>query len=310
MPQTAQDERQQVQDLAIRAAQDIKLQSDYTAAEYVCAIYRDGDTLRATPLYTEHKDFQVDIRSAIQAAGGADNVVALVHNHPQAIVDRSSNQADTLKANRLPSQNDWNSARGQFGDRTDVSLFVLDPDDKFRRYDYADRDRWLREVTPNRFDRDGYNPRPSATIDVPERSATDPVPRQPGAQPGHEGHLHAQARTAMQTLETSRGQPWSENSERMAACAAHLGEQNGYRDIVSIQLNKATEQHSAGELMCVQGRSSSPDPVANRAIIATADALATPVNESLRRIDALHEARNQSPLAQSEPQQVQAPMTR
>lgn len=153
--------------LAIALAQEIRARGNHDKVEYVAAIYRDGDTLRATELFTENNHFRADAAPAIAAAGGADRVVALVHNHPMEIVRRADNQPDTLAANRLPSENDWNSARAQFGERSDASLFVLGPDDRLRRYEYEDRQRWVREVVPGPFDRDGYNPRPGPTIDLP-----------------------------------------------------------------------------------------------------------------------------------------------
>lgn len=310
MPDPITNEEQTIQALAVETAQAIRLRPDHDRVEYVAAIYRDGDTLRVTRLFTENNHFRADAAPAIAAAGGADRVVALVHNHPMEIVRRSDNQPDTLAANRLPSENDWNSARAQFADRTDVSLFVLGPDDELRRYDYDDRHKWLREARPGPFDRDGYNPRPAPAIDVPASPAERTSALEGGREDANVSELHAQARLATQRMEAARGHEWNRESERMAACAAYLGERDGFEEIVSVGLNAQTRDHRAGELLCVQGRSRNPDPYANLAMVPMTQVAATELADSSGRIAQLRESRRLE-AASAEPQpQAPAPQIR
>lgn len=314
-------EDRRVQELAIELAQAIRARSDHDKVEYVAAIYRDGDTLRATELFTENNHFRADAAPAIAAAGGADRVVGLVHNHPMEIVRLADNQPDTLAANRLPSENDWNSARAQFGERTDASLFVLGPDDRLRRYEYEDRQRWVREVVPGPFDRGGYNPRPGPTIELPalrvEREsapaggqedrggAAGPAPTAAGLVDPRAGRLHAEARQAVAEMESGLGIAWNPNSERAAACVGRVAHERGFDGIVAVGLNRAGDGQQAGELLCIQGRSANPDPYANRATIPTREAMNTPVEESMRRTDA---AQAQAPAQeQAAPEAAQRP---
>lgn len=86
-------------------------------------------------------------------------------------------------------------------------------------------------------------------------------------------------------MESGLGIAWNPNSERVAACIGRVAHERGFDGVVAVGLNRAGEGRQAGESLCIQGRSSNPDPYANRATIPTREAMDTPVEESMRRIE-------------------------
>lgn len=289
----------QTQELAKQLARQIVAKPDHTAAEYVAVVYRDGDELKATPLYTTGNPSSAPLDRAIIAAGGKENVVAVVHNHTQKNAEASLDAAATLKRDELPSSRpdnkrqpgDWDVAKNLFGDRTDVAYYLIDPNDKLRRYDYADREAWMRETrTPTYIEtaRGGRTLHPAPAIDLqpdpavrmPPAPAATPTPTDP-----HAAKLHAEARQAVAAMESNLGIAWNPNSERVAACVGRVAHERGFDGIVSVGLNRASDGQQAGEQLCIQGRSANPDPYANRATVAAREATNTPVEESMRRIE-------------------------
>lgn len=319
----------QTEELAKDLSRQIEAKEDHKKVEYVAVVYKDGDELKTTALFSTGSYNSAPLSQAIAAAGGKDNVLAVVHNHTQKNVDMQFDKSTAQAMEQLPSSRpndkknpaDWDAAQTAFGDRTDVAYYLLDPKDKLRRYDYADREHWIDEVRPaNAFEagRGGKNYHPAPEIDI-QPSLKPAQPSTPSAAAPDSGdavaslsdpraaRLQTQAHEAVAQMEAGLGVAWNGNSERVAACVGRLAYQHGFDGIVAVGPNRATADHAAGELICVQGRSSSPDPYANRAIVATADAMATPVEESQRLTQALqNETARQSP---AEPSQ-QASMTR
>ena len=309
----------QTQELAKRLALEIKSKSDHGRAEYVAVVYRDSGELKTTPLYTKGDPFAAPLGDAIKAAGGVENVAAVVHNHTRENARQSFDAAATLKLDELPSSRprnkalpgDWDIAQSLFANRTDVAYYLLDPNDKLRRYDYADREAWIREAqppTPIEASRGGKNYRPAPAIDMqpalpsPEPPATAPSkPPDPRA-----AKLHAEARDAVAAMESNLGIAWNPNSERVAACVGRLAHERGFDGIVSVGLNRAGDGQPAGESLCVQGRSANPDPYANRATIPMREATNTPVDESMPRIETT-QAPVQEPAAADVAQRPSAP---
>ncbi|MFK3650577.1 XVIPCD domain-containing protein [Lysobacter enzymogenes] len=286
----------QTQELAKQLARAIMGKDDYTRAEYVGVVYRSGGELKVTTLSTQGSHFKAPLGLAIAEAGGADNVVAVVHNHPKKNAESQFDPSAALKLDEFPSSRpgkkdnpgDWDNAQKLFGERTDVTYYLLDPNDKLRRYDYADREKWIREVAPpNSIEapRGGKSYHPAPAIDLqPVLPASHPQ-SDPGLSDPHAAKLQAQARDAVATMESGLGVAWSRDSERIAACIGRVAYERGFEGIVSVGLNRAGEHQPAGELLCVQGRSSNPDPYANRATLPVREAANTPVEESLRRIE-------------------------
>ncbi|MGH8079458.1 MAG: XVIPCD domain-containing protein, partial [Lysobacter sp.] len=308
------------EELAKDLARQIEAKKDHRDAEYVAVVYRSGGELKMTQLHTIGSAFSAPLQKAIDEAGGADNVLAVVHNHTQKNAEKSFDKSATLKHDELPSSRphdkslpaDWDAAQARFGDRTDVAYYLLDPNDKLRRYDYADREVWIREVQPpTRFEamRGGKSLHPAPELDMKPSPAQAESPTPPAADTApalsdpRALRLQTQARDAIAGMQTGLAVGENGNSERAAACVGRLAYQQGFDEIVSVAPNQATAAHAAGDLLCVQGRSSNPDPYLNRAVIPTAEALATPVEESLRRTQAL-QGQTQQPGAAEPSQQA------
>lgn len=313
----------QTEELAKDLARQIEAKKDHEKVEYVAVVYKDGNELKTTQLFSKGSYNYAPLSDAIAAAGGKDKVLAVVHNHTQKNVDMQFDKSTAQAMEQLPSSRphdknnpaDWDAAQTAFGDRTDVAYYLLDPKDKLRRYDYADREHWIDEVRPaNAFEagHGGKNYHPAPEMDMqpsqkPAAPSTTPAPTPgsadaaPSLSDPRAVRLHDQSNAAVAQMEAGLGVAWNGNSERVAACVGRLAYQHGFDDIVAVAPNRATADHAAGELICVQGRSTSPDPYANRAVIATAEAMATPVEESQRLTQSLqNETARQNPVEPSQ----------
>lgn len=132
---------------------DGKPEKSYREVEYVALIYRNGGELKATGIHTDNNTSQTSLNKAIAEAGGANNVVAVVHNHPEAHVKITQatghvSYETARAANRLPSEADWAVAKNElFGKDKDKgrpedkegTLFIIAPQGKLRAYDYEDK---------------------------------------------------------------------------------------------------------------------------------------------------------------------------
>lgn len=92
-------------------------------------------------------------------------------------------------------------------------------------------------------------------------------------------------------LDSQAGKGWDDASERLYASLLVLSKEKGFGpdDKLQVGFNLETSKYGAGELIHVErtGLSASPDPAANRAWIPTADALATPATENLRKAESI-----------------------
>lgn len=335
----------QTEELGKDLARQIEAKTDHAKVEYVAVVYRSGGELRTTELFSKGSYNSAPLSQAVAAAGGADNVLAVVHNHTKKNVEMQFDQSSALSHERLPSSRphdpknpaDWDAAQNAFGSRSDVAYYLLDPEDKLRRYDYADREHWIKEIQPPPKIGPSHGSKtlhpapeidmqpsqaPVATTTVPAAAAAADPTTTPSAPPPataltatataltdpHAVHLQTQARGAVASMEAGLGVAWNDNSERVAACVGRLAYQQGFDGIVAVAPNRASAAHPAGDLVCVQGHSSSPDPYANRAIIATAEAIATPVEESLRRTQVLHNEAQTQTQTQTPAEPSQQPM--
>ncbi len=273
-----QTERERIQELAAGLGRDILDRADHRRAESVGVVYRDGDTLRVTQLYSSGHVDQAPLGDAIRAAGGASNVVAVVHNHPYAIGETGNAEPnDTRKANMLPSANDWNRSAREFGQR-DVPLFIVGPDDRLRRYESADREQWLGELEVPRVGNRRFDPDSGPTVRMPDHAP----PRAEG--PGPEV-AHAQTRQLYDQALSTQIPPLCErpdqDRQQAAGYATYLATERGFSDITGVGLNRA-----GGELLCIAGRSGNPDPHANAIAVPAAEAAGASPDEWLRRADA------------------------
>ena len=139
-----------VDQLASKIARDIIAKPNHNSVEYLGIVYRDSDgVIRSTDLFTAGSDrVSIDFQSL---GFPVSNIIALVHNHDAAHYGGSWYMVD---ANRNPSAADWATADAVVANGADSStlaLYVLDTQDAFRQYDYADKSRYLRNgaVTPD-----------------------------------------------------------------------------------------------------------------------------------------------------------------
>lgn len=300
--------------------------------EFVAIIYNDAQgSLRSTELFTSGSYQSAPVGKAIIAAGGLENVVGVVHNHPSKLAWDAENKDEALFINCMPSDGDWKTGRQMFGDRKDITYYVSGPDHVLRKYDYADNAKWdrlnepvqrgkahreptLGEVVPldlvpatqqPRYLLEGHARSTIGTLDALSPEAANPL-SSPRSAPLHP--LHEQAESAVRRLDAMLDKPFDAASACMAGSLACLAKQNGFERIDHALLSIQSEQTRAGEkVFIVQGDPS--DPAKRRAHMQTQDAIVVPVEESLKRLTALEAASPQ--LAQSErlsqTQEQQAP---
>lgn len=148
---------------------------------------------------------------------------------------------------------------------------------------------------------------PTGDIDAATLHAIPPTRREhdqrghtrPGLQPGppgaptgggdvpaHQQHpLHRQAEHAVRQLEQQMGRAYDPTSERLAASAAGLAQANGLDRIDYVLLSSATGILKAGEnVFVVQGGLT--DATNRVAFMKTQDAIASPVEQSLKHLQA------------------------
>lgn len=73
-----------------------------------------------------------------------------------------------MEIEKLPSNGDWNIARKQFEDRSDVTHYILGPDDRFRKYPFSEIDHWDRLNDPPRIDRFQRRFKAGEEIEIPQ----------------------------------------------------------------------------------------------------------------------------------------------
>lgn len=153
----------------------------------------------------------------------------------------------------------------------------------------------------------GYLAGPSPTnaapapISAPERSpAVQPtVERSSSIDPNNDAVLKS-TREAVARLDQSLGRNPDDSSERMIASLARLARENGLVRVDQVLLNKQTDRLHRGEnVFVVQGRLD--DPAHLRAHISIQQAVETPVQESLQRLQEL----DRQQLAQDQQQETQ-----
>ncbi|TBR13615.1 MAG: hypothetical protein EPO46_02355 [Lysobacter sp.] len=103
--------------------------------------------------------------------------------------------------------------------------------------------------------------------------------------------LLSQAEAGVRSLDASLGRDYDASSERMAASLARLAKAEGFDRIDAVMLGRPTETVRAGEhVFVVQGRF--PDATNRVAHMKTQDAIATPVEHSMRQMEQLDASRH------------------
>ena len=280
------------------------VEKSHEKVEYVALIYRDGDTLKTTKIYTDNHSSRATLDDALKQAGGAQNVVGVVHNHPDAhvAVVESESGVDNKKAvavNLLPSRGDWDGAIKIFGDRKDVTYFILGPDDKLRAYDYEDRQKWLTNLEGAKLGPSANNPslKPASELERPMLAPAQEAEPKPEKISQQSQALYAQAMSnqlpSMQAFS-------EENRQQMSAYAACVAAERGWSEIAGISMNHATATQRAGDLLCIAGRSNNPDPHANGVAVSPEHAIQATPGEWLVKADTMRET-----LAQTQTQMQQ-----
>jgi len=280
--------------------------------EYVALIYRDGDTLKATRIYTDNHSSQASLNHALKEAGGAENVVGVVHNHPDAHVKVTKllggvSDEDALAANRLPSRGDWDNAKKMFGNRKDVTYFLLDPDDKLRAYDYEKREKWLTNLEGAKAGSGKGNPslKSASELERPASAPAQETDTKPDQISQKSQTFYAQAMSnqlpSMQVFS-------EENRQQMSAYAAFVAAGRGWNEITGMGMNNATATQRAGDLLCIAGRSNNPDPHANGIAVSPEHAVQATPGEWLAKADTMREtfAQTQAQMQQTTQSQQQS----
>lgn len=168
--------------MAATLAKHIMKMPDKNDVEYVAVIYVDqSGQLKESGLHTSATHRGAPLSDAVQATPGYASVVAIVQNHPRRLVEDSPVQDVASQIERMPSDNDWNIARNQFKGRTDATHYILGPDDRLRKYPFAEMQHWEHQNDPQKFRRPQHRPRFGEEIDIPQALPADE--RAPGATP-------------------------------------------------------------------------------------------------------------------------------
>jgi hypothetical protein len=102
-------------------------------------------------------------------------------------------------------------------------------------------------------------------------------------------------RTSLAKAEQGIGKVWDDDSERMSASLYGAAREKGFSgtDELRVAFSESTDRSRAGELVFLQrtGVTASPDPYANRAHLATNQAIAQPVDQIMQQVQEREVAR-------------------
>ncbi|ARZ73046.1 hypothetical protein CCR98_02255 [Stenotrophomonas sp. WZN-1] len=102
--------------------------------------------------------------------------------------------------------------------------------------------------------------------------------------PNHpEYGLNQQIRQGVAALDAQHGRPFDQTSERLTASLTVLAREQGLQQVDHVLVSNATAQHPAGHnVFVVQGDPANPAHL--RAMMPTAVAVQTPVEQSLQKL--------------------------
>ena len=130
--------------------------------------------------------------------------------------------------------------------------------------------------------------------DRPDHMGFGSHPLSSATESGPDTHpLYRQSQDAVRRLDESLGQPHSEASDRLSASVACLARCSGLERVDHVVLSTKTATSAAGErVFAIEGDLANP---AHRyAQMSTHEAVATPVSESLQRLDRIEREQSQS----------------
>lgn len=124
--------------------------------------------------------------------------------------------------------------------------------------------------------------------------------------PGHRDYaLMQQVREGVAAIDAGAGRTHDENSERLVASVMALARRNQLERADHVLLSAQTAEHPAGRnVFVVQGEMS--DPAHLRAVMPTDTAVQTPVEHSLRQIEAASLERQQAAMQRQQDNDVHA----
>lgn len=147
-PETPQGVDKMSDALAVKAAAEIRAQSEFKKREYGFLIYKDpAGTIRLSSIVTGTATSTTFNFTTMNIP--ASWVVGVVHNHPSEIYDNSPQEA---LANRNPSPGDWRTADAlvsQAGvDSMTLQLYVLGTDNQLREYAHHLKETYIPDISP------------------------------------------------------------------------------------------------------------------------------------------------------------------
>jgi hypothetical protein len=142
-PHTPEELEKAVDGQANKIAQQMRALPDINQKEYLAFVYRapDGSIATSRLVGGDHPD-RVDSAKIIalrNEIGGIGAIIATIHNHPAAIDADSGDRDLSHKVNTMPSDNDWQTNAGSFGNGT---LYILDSKLQLREFEAEDRAKW------------------------------------------------------------------------------------------------------------------------------------------------------------------------
>ena len=164
-------ERNETDELASGLARGILDKEDHSKHEYVAVVYRNEDgSLGVSELFTNGKEAAAPLGLAIRSVGGPSKVLGVIHNHPSAIVESVDDylKEESYAINKLPSNNDWRTAKMLFSDRVDVTYYLLGPDSVLRKYEYDDREAWDKKNEHNYWERHQRRYEVGTELEIPD----------------------------------------------------------------------------------------------------------------------------------------------
>lgn len=158
---------------------------------------------------------------------------------------------------------------------------------------------------------------PASPTDPGRPAMPPPVQSRSPRDQSHPDHaLYEQIRTGVEKLDAQHGREFDAISERMSASLLVMAKEKGFTadDDLKVAFNTPTATLAAGELVHLfrGGNHVSADPAANRAHMATAQALSVPVEESYRRLETIQQSQLEAAqhAQQQEPQRGQNGLSR
>ena len=155
---------------------------------------------------------------------------------------------------------------------------------------------------------------PDAPAQVQPQGSVDPsrtpVPATPETLTPSDRALNGTIKSSVQQLVQGMGKTWDDKDDRLTASLTLLAKRSGFSEMdqLAVMFNNPTESRRGGELVFLHrtGPDASNNPAANRAHMATADALAEPAQARYQQaVDTPTKAQAQAQQAPANPEVTQ-----